>query len=352
MQSFSLRPRIVFGRDALTALDVWKGKRAMVVTDRFFTQSGLVKRVTDRLTEGMYTVFDRVTPDPTLQLVAEGVAAFRAEKPEVVLALGGGSPMDCAKAICHFAGTEGRAAPLWCIPTTAGSGSEVTSFAVLTDSAQGVKHPLVDETLLPETALLDPGFLSGVPASVTADTGMDVLAHALEAYVAKGANPFTDAAAEKAFLLASDHLPAAAAGDGEAREAMLYASCLAGMAFNGAGLGVCHALAHAIGGRYHVPHGRVNAILLPYVVRFNGEEPETARKYGALARLLGLSGTARALAGKISRLARLLAIPDRLPEPMDIPTVSADALKDRCAASNPRPLDQQNLAAILKEVSP
>ena len=351
MQTFSLRPRIVFGPDALQALQAWRDKRVLIVTDRFFTQSGLVKRLTDHLTPGSITVFDRVTPDPSLRLVAEGVAALRNCHPEGILALGGGSPMDCAKAIRHFSGGEGNI-PLWCIPTTAGSGSEVTSFAVLTDTDQGQKYPIVDDRLLPETALLDPNFLTGVPPAVTGDTGMDVIAHAVEAYVAKRANPFTDALAERAFGMAAEHLEEAVAGTYEARAAMLYASCLAGIAFNGAGLGICHSLAHAIGGRYHVPHGRINAILLPHVVRFNGEEIEAGKKYGRLAGLSGTSGTARALAGKLVRLRSRIGIPDRMSETMAIQEVAIAAREDRCTETNPRPVSTENLTALLREVQP
>lgn len=352
MQTFSLKPSICFGPDALERLSELKGKRVFVVTDRFFTRSGLVSRVTGALTEGMWTVFDAVTPDPSLRLVAEGVAALRQWAPQTVIALGGGSPIDCAKAIRHFGQEGGERLPLWCIPTTAGTGSEVTSFAVLTDAEQGVKHPLVDDDLLPEVALLDPGFLTGVPPAVTADTGMDVLTHALEAYVASGANPFTDALAESAFLLAADRLERAVAGDQGAKEAMLYASCLAGIAFNSAGLGICHSLAHALGGRYHVAHGRINAMLLPHVVRFNSEAPAAAKKYGHLAARWGTSGTARALMGKLSRLRTRLGMPDKMPEPVALQEIARTALSDRCTAGNPRSVSEESLAAILREVSP
>ena len=221
METFWIRPKLYFGPEPLEALSALAGKRVLIVTDAFLASSGLLDRVKARLT-GEVSVFDRVEPDPSLRLVAEGVRAVRTFRPEAVVAFGGGSPMDCAKAMCWFSGD--RDLPLYCIPTTAGTGSEVTSFAVLTDTDQGVKYPLVEDGLLPEGAILEPAFLDGVPPKVTADTGMDVLTHAAEAAAAVGANPFTDALAESAFALAWRALPRAYQGDRAAKAEMLYAS--------------------------------------------------------------------------------------------------------------------------------
>ena len=198
MERFSLKTRVFFGAQPLAALEELGEKRVFIVTDGFLAQSGLLDRVKARL-RGESAVFDQVTPDPSLELVARGVAALQSAGAQAILAFGGGSPMDCAKAIRHFSGER---LPLWCVPTTAGTGSEVTSFAILTDTQRGVKHALVDDALLPDAAILAPEFLAGVPAAVTADTGMDVLTHAAEAYVARGANSFTDALAEAAFTAA------------------------------------------------------------------------------------------------------------------------------------------------------
>lgn len=355
MEQFILKPTIYFGPDALSALEALAGKRVMAVTDAFLVKSGLWGRVAARLPGCELVVFDEVVPDPPLPLVAEGVKTLRAFGPDVVLAFGGGSPMDCAKAVRHFANTP---CPLWCIPTTAGTGSEVTSFAVLTDPEKGVKYPLVDDALLPEAAVLDPSLLEQIPPPVIADTGMDVLTHAAEGYVAAGASAFTDAAAEKAFSLAFSQLPEARRTAGEARGDMLLASCLAGISFNAAGLGVCHSMAHALGGRYHIPHGRLNAMLLPHVIRFNAEDRRAAARYAALAHRCSLAGNARALASAVQRLRVSLGMPGTLTECgveratvlADLDDLAAAALADVCTPGNPRPVSGADLKALLKEL--
>ena len=350
MERFSIRPELFFGPGSLAALERLAGKRVLLVTDGFLSSSGLAKRALERLT-GPVEVFDKVEPDPSLKLVAEGVAALESFGPDAVVAFGGGSPMDCAKAMCWF--SKGRP-PLWCIPTTAGTGSEVTAFAVLTDTERGVKYPLVEEGLLPETAILDPTLLEGVPPKVTADTGMDVLTHAAEGFVAKGSSPFSDALAEKAFALAYARLPAAFAGDLGAKGDMLLASCMAGMAFNAAGLGACHAMAHALGGRFHLPHGRLNAVLLPSVVLRNAGDRRAAARYAALAKSCGLAGTPRALSAALARLRAALDLPDRLPvEPEELKAslddLSAAALADGCMAANPIPLTADEVKDLLAQ---
>ena len=358
MERFAIRPEIWFGPGALGALERLAGKRVLLVTDGFLSSSGLAKRAAERLT-GPVEIFDKVEPDPSLKLVAEGVAALEGFGPDAVVAFGGGSPMDCAKAMCWF--SKGRP-PLWCIPTTAGTGSEVTAFAVLTDTERGVKYPLVEEGLLPETAILDPSLLEGVPPKVTADTGMDVLTHAAEAYVAKGSSPFSDALAEKAFALAYERLPAAFVGDLGAKGDMLLCSCMAGMAFNAAGLGVCHAMAHALGGRYHVPHGRLNAVLLPAVVACNAQT--AGERYTALARQAGLGGSAetvalRNLKNGLIRLRRELRLPATLAEagiaPRDLRRnlgiIVEAALADPCCRTNPVEPTRGMLEELLTEVA-
>lgn len=347
MAQLRLGSRIVWGPDALRTLEEWAHRRVLVVSDHFLAKNGLLERVLAALKESEVAVFDGVDGEPTLEMVARGVAVFQRLDAQAVVAFGGGSAMDCAKGIVWYAG---GGVPLWCIPTTAGTGSEVTAFSVLTDTKTGVKFPLVDPALVPQVALLDGQFLEGVPQAVTADTGLDVLTHAAEAYVAQGASLFTDALAEKAFALAYARLPAAYAGERSAREEMLFASMLAGLAFDAAGLGACHAMAHALGARLHAPHGRVNALLLPRVIEANAQDPEAARKYAQLAKTCGLSPGHRPLAGAIRRLGRRLGLPEALEGQTDLAAVAADAAKDPCMADNPRPISPRELEAMLREV--
>ena len=361
MERFRLKTAISFGTDALAALEELAGQRVMVVTDDFLARSGLLDKVKARLPGCTVETFTGVVPDPPLEVVAGGAKALAGFKPQAVVAFGGGSALDCAKAMVEYGKKLGAPADIsfWAVPTTAGTGSEVTSFAVLTDSQKGVKYPLVDDELLPHHAVLDPVFLAGVPAKVTADTGMDVLTHAAEAYVAKGANVYTDALAEKAFALAWRSLPAAYGGEGQARADMLLASNLAGMAFNAAGLGLSHSMAHALGGKFHIPHGRLNAMLLPHVIRFNAAHRPAAERYAALAKRCGLTPTARGLAFAVERLRTRLEQPGSLSQygvdPKEVKAkgeeIAAAALADLCAPSNPRNVTAEDIKAILKELA-
>lgn len=362
MEQFALKPTIYFGEHSLAALESLAGKRVMVITDDFLSKSGLVARVTEQLRGCTVETFTEVKPDPSIALVAAGAKALAEFRPQAVVAFGGGSSMDCAKAMLEFGKKLGAGEDIlfYAVPTTAGTGSEVTSFAVLTDTERGLKYPLVDNALLPDAAILDASLLAGVPPSVTADTGMDVLTHALEAYVSSKATAFTDALAEKAFATAWRNLQQAHRDKGEsgAKEQMLLASCLAGIAFNAASLGINHSLAHALGGRYHIPHGRLNAMLMPYVIRFNAEDRGAAEKYARLAGLCGLSGNARALASALARLRESLGMPgaltscgvERATVQADAEELAAAALADVCTPTNPRRVTEGDLAAILKEL--
>ena len=297
--------------------------------------------------------------------------------PDAVIAFGGGSPIDAAKAIVFFAGKtrDMRDCQFIAVPTTSGTGSEVTSFAVITDPEKGVKYPLTDKTLQPPVAILDPELVVTVPAAITADTGMDVLTHAVEAYVSTGFNDFSDAMAEKAVSLVCRWLPVAYA-DGKnllAREKMHNASCMAGLAFNSAGLGLVHGIAHALGAKLHLPHGRANAIVLPHVLRYNAElqDPKggdyslPARKYQRLAKVLDLLPAHTALLGasnfirEVETLSKTVRIPATLREAgvdMDLYRANRDAiiqaaLADKCTAANPRVPTVADVSAILDAVS-
>ena len=267
MERFPLKPSIFFGSDALAALEGLAGRRVMVITDSFLAQSGLLERVRAGLRDCTVEWFDQVVPDPPLELVAQGARALAEFRPLAVVAFGGGSAIAAAKAIVFFAARERdmRDCKFIAIPTTSGTGSEVSRFAVITDQEKGVKYPLVEDSLLPDIAILDAELTTSVPPTVTADTGIDVFTHAVEAFVSTEASDFSDAAAEKAIKLVKRHLLPAYQNpeDRKARQGMHNASCLAGIAFSNSGLGLNHGMAHALGARFHIPHGRANGILLP-----------------------------------------------------------------------------------------
>ena len=376
MREFSFSTRIFFGEGALERLARVKNKRVMMVTDHYMAQSGTAERVASHLTDCQLTIFSGVTPDPSIHVVSEGVKVLLDCKAEVMIALGGGSAIDAAKAIRAVAskmeGNEIQIEECFAIPTTSGTGSEVTEAAVITDTDQGVKYPLVSQELRPPIAILDPELVLSAPPSVTADTGMDVLTHALEAHVANAASDFTDALAEKSIALTFRFLPIATldGSDLHARERMHNASCMAGLAFNSAGLGVCHSIAHAVGGQLHISHGRLNAMLLPHVLAFNAalQNPAgftlAAKKYQHIAKLLYLPApTVRLgvtnLITEVERLMQTINIPANLREcgaDMDkFKSVRSDivraALNDRFVTDNPRPVRERDVEFLLSKLA-
>ena len=262
--------------------------------------------------------------------------------------------MDCAKAICCFAGWE---MPLIAIPTTSGSGSEVTDFAILTHN--GVKHPLVDPQMCPKMAILEGELLNEMPPQLIADSGFDILAHALEAWVGKNASAFTDALALDASRTVFTLLDASFNGEKQVRLELHTAAAMAGLAFNQAGLGLCHALSHALGGQFHIPHGRINAILLPAVILVNN-----CPKYAELSRRLGLGGSSdtmavRNLKNALCRLRNALKLPSTLSQAgVDIALLQAKteqiiaaALADPCCSTNPVPVTEEMVRKVLQEVA-
>ena len=357
MTDFRCTTRIVMGENALSALGELGSERLLVVADPFFVKSGAVQKVLDAAKAQESRIFDKVEPDPTVMLAAEGAAAVKDFNPDVLVALGGGSAIDCAKAMAYFGGSG---AYFVAIPTTSGSGSEVTDFAILTHNS--VKHPLVDEKLRPDMAILEDAFLKALPPGLVADAGMDVLAHALEALVAKNANPITDALARDAFCTVFAALPASFAGKREVRQKIHTASTMAGMAFTQAGLGLCHAMAHALGGMFHIPHGRLNAILLPAVIGSNAHG--AGEKYARLARGAGLGGSAdtlgvRNLKNGLIRLRRELQLPQTLYQAGIQPQavwhrskeIVKATLEDPCCKTNPVPVEDFMVRRILEEVT-
>ena len=302
MQWFRVPPKIFFEKDSITYLRHIKAKRVMLVCDPGMVQFGyaaLVKRQLElNRHDPMIEVFSDVEPNPSTNTVYKGLERFVDFQPDVIIALGGGSAMDAAKAMwmffehpdVSFFGAKqkfldirkrtykipyAQKTTFICIPTTSGTGSEVTSFAVITDSETHIKYPLADYALTPDIAIVDPALVMSVPASVTADTGMDVLTHAIESYVSVMASDYTRGLSLQAIKLVFENLEHSYRfGDEESREKMHNASTMAGMAFANAFLGISHSLAHKIGPMYNIPHGRTNAILLPHVIRYNGRDPQ------------------------------------------------------------------------------
>ncbi|WP_025725121.1 bifunctional acetaldehyde-CoA/alcohol dehydrogenase [Acholeplasma granularum] len=331
MQWFKVPSKIYFEKDSIEYLRQMRDvNKVVIVTDRVMVDLGYVKKITDQLSlrrnHVVYQLFTDVEADPSLDTVIKGYKLMKSFQPDTIIAIGGGSPMDAAKAMWLFYENPdvdfndlkqkfmdirkrafrypdlGRKTKLVCIPTTSGTGSEVTPFAVITDTKESKKYPLADYSLTPTVAIIDPALTLTQPKGVTADTGMDVLTHAVEAYVSVLANDYTDALAIQAVKMVFEYLKRAYdnGNDFEAREKMHNASTMAGMAFGNAFLGISHSMAHKVGGRYHIPHGRINAILLPHVILYNGTTPSKLstwpkynhyiadEKYMNLARAIGL----------------------------------------------------------------
>lgn len=347
-------------------------KKGLIVSDHVLNKIGVVKGFTDLLDQQQIAsiVFDRAQPNPTVGNVNDGLAVLKQHSCDFVVSLGGGSPHDCAKGIALVASNGGEIAdyegldqskkpqmPLIAINTTAGTASEMTRFAIITDEKRHVKMAIVDKHTTPVLSVNDPSLMVGMPAALTAATGMDALTHAVEAYVSTAATPITDAVALKAIELIQANLPTAVA-DGEnivAREQMAYAQFMAGMAFNNASLGYVHAMAHQLGGFYDLPHGVCNAVLLPHVQRYNAQVcPERLRD---IASSMGVNVTAmtaeqgaNAAISAIEALSSQVGIPTGLEllgaKASDIPLLAENALKDVCGLTNPKQASHEEICHI------
>lgn len=394
MQWFKIPEKIYFEAGSVQYLAKMPNiTRALIVADPMMVKLGYVDRVIYQLNKNAngvtYEIFSDVEPDPDLETVKKGTEAMNSFKPDVIIALGGGSAMDAGKAMwlfyenpdADFVGMAqkfldirkrvykfpkmGKKAKFVAIPTTSGTGSEVTSFAVISDKSKNMKYPLADYELTPDVAIIDPEFVMSVPQAPTADTGLDVLTHAIEAYVSILASDYTDALALGAIKLVFEYLPRSyknGANDPLAREKMHNASCMAGMAFTNAFLGINHSLAHKLGGEFHVPHGRANAVLLPYVIAYNGETNPTKfttwpkygkfiapERYAEIAKSLGLKANTpeegvASLIEAVKGLMKEVNIPGTFKElGIDektyinaIPDLAFKAFEDQCTTANPR----------------
>ncbi|EPL6453868.1 1-propanol dehydrogenase PduQ [Providencia rettgeri] len=374
MNQFLIKPRVQFGANALDFISTMQAQQAFIVTDKAMVKFGLAEEVTRRLTHSgiAFSMYDDVLPDPDISAIVKGMKIMDVQYPDVVIALGGGSVIDAAKAIIyslwHTKNDANRAKPQFiAIPTTSGTGSEVTSFSVIKSHSE--KLVLVDEFMLPDVAILDPVLVKSVPASITADTGMDVLCHALEAYVSRTASDFSDALAEKAVQLVFGHLIDCYREGGNllAREKMHNASCIAGMAFTNASLGITHSLAHALGGMFHIPHGRANALLMAQVVAFNAElegrcDTDAAKRYAHLAKNLNLPAS-NIREGVESLIMAINVLKDEMNMPNGIQATGINetdfnarlgemvgqALRDSCTPTNPRDVNQVQLETLYRQ---
>ena len=394
MQWFKIPPKIYFENDSIQYLQKMEGiERAFIVTDPTMVKLGNVDKILYYLRKREKychaEIYSDVEPDPDVDTIMRGVESMRKFQPDVIIALGGGSAIDAAKGMwlfyehpdATFDGMKlkfmdirkraykfprlGEKAKLVAIPTTSGTGSEVTSFSVITDRKNGnVKYPLADYSLTPDVAIIDPQFVMTLPKSATADTGIDVLTHAIEAYVSVMANDYTDGLALQAIDMVFNYLPRAyhnGQTDSEAREKMHNASCIAGMAFTNAFLGLNHSMAHKLGGEYHIPHGRANAILLPHVIEYNASKPTkfttfpkyekfiADKKYAKIAQFIGKGGktvkeSVQNLVEAIRELEKEINIPSTVQEcgideetyMNNIQRLSENAHEDQCTTANPR----------------
>jgi alcohol dehydrogenase class IV len=376
MNRFTLPRDIYFGQGSLEVLKTLKGKKAVVVTGGSSMQKfGFLQKTVSYLEDtGMEVkLIEGVEPDPSVETVMKGAAFMREFEPDWIVSIGGGSPIDAAKAmwifyehpeftfeqaVIPFGIPELRQkARFIAIPSTSGTATEVTAFSVITDYNSQIKYPLADFNLTPDIAIVDSALAETMPAALTAHTGMDALTHAIEAYVAGLRSAFSDPLAMQAITMVRDNLLRSFEGDKKAREEMHIAQCLAGMAFTNALLGITHSMAHKTGAVFHIPHGCSNAIYLPYVIDFN--KKECGDRYAQIAKRLGLVGDTEeelvnALTNMIKEMNKAMGIPQSLREYgiaeedfySNVDRISANAVLDACTGSNPRPISVEEMKKL------
>lgn len=378
MRRFTLPRDLYFGKGSMEYLKTLKGKKAMIVLGgSSMRKFGFLDQALAYLKEaGIETeLFENVEPDPSVETVLKGAKAMEAFGPDWIISIGGGSPIDAAKAMWvfyehpetkfddikdPFTIPELRnKARFIAIPSTSGTATEVTAFSVITDYETQIKYPLADYNITPDVAILDSNLAETMPKELTAHTGLDALTHAIEAYVATAASDFSDPLAMQAIEMVFEYLLSSYEGDEVAREKMHYAQCLAGMAFTNALLGITHSMAHKTGAVFEVPHGCANAIYLPYVIQFN--KKVVASKYARIAKRLGLGNAndtdealTDALAEAIKDFNRKMEVPCTLKEygiteekfNEKVSLVSERALQDACTGSNPRKISKEEMEKL------
>lgn len=393
MARFTLPRDLYHGKGSLEELKNLKGKKAMVVVGGgSMKRFGFLDKAVEYLKEAGMEVklFEGVEPDPSVETVMKGAEAMREFEPDWIVAMGGGSPIDAAKTMWafyeypdttfealitpfHFP-TLRQKAKFCAIPSTSGTATEVTAFAVITDYQKGIKYPLADFNITPDVAIVDPELAETMPKKLTAHTGMDAMTHAIEAYVSTLHCNYTDPLALHAIKMIHQNLKKSYDGDMEARAAMHDAQCLAGMAFSNALLGIVHSMAHKTGAAYtgdHIIHGCANAMYLPKVIKYNSKNAEAAERYAEIARFIGLKGNSTtelvdALIAELRSMNQQLDIPlgiknygaggvlsdtsiiDEKEFLEKLPEVAKNAIGDACTGSNPRIPTQEEMEKLLK----
>ena len=381
MARFTLPRDLYFGKGSLEVLKTLKGKKAIVVVGGgSMKRFGFLGKAAGYLKEAGLEVklFENVEPDPSVETVMKGAEAMREFQPDWIISMGGGSPIDAAKAmwafyeypettfedlITPFNFPELRQKAKFCaIPSTSGTATEVTAFSVITDYQKGIKYPLADFNITPDVAIIDPALAETMPPKLVAHTGMDALTHAIEAYVSTLHTVFTDPLALKAIDIVNNDLIKSFNGDMACREEMHYGQCLAGMAFSNALLGIVHSMAHKTGAAFstgHIIHGLANAMYLPYVIAYNAKADGVAERYADIARTMGVTGDTTAelvegLRAKIRSMNDTMGIPNTLKDfgiiesefQEKLNTIAENAVGDACTGSNPRPIDPATMAKL------
>ncbi|MDK0655522.1 iron-containing alcohol dehydrogenase [Clostridium perfringens] len=376
MARFTLPRDIYHGKDSLEVLKSLEGKKAFIVIGGgSMKRFGFLDKVLSYLKEAnMETkVFEGVEPDPSVETVMKGAKEMEEFNPDWIVSIGGGSPIDAAKAMWIFYEYPDftfekaivpfglpklrRKAKFVAIPSTSGTATEVTAFSVITDYKAKIKYPLADFEITPDIAIVDPSLAETMPEKLVAHTGMDALTHAIEAYTASLRSNFTDPLALKAIEMVNMHLVNSYKGDMEARGEMHEAQCLAGMAFSNALLGIVHSMAHKVGAVFHIPHGCANAIFLPYVIKYNRKACED--RYANIARHIGLKGESEreltdALIDLINKFNKELNIPSSMKEygikeddfKANLKFIAHNAVLDPCTGSNPRKIDDETMEKL------
>ena len=386
MARFTLPRDLYHGKGSLSELKNLNGKKAIIVVGGgSMRRFGFLDKAIGYLKEAGMEVelFENVEPDPSVETVMKGAEAMRAFEPDWIISMGGGSPIDAAKAMWAFYEypettfedlitpfnfpTLRTKAKFCAIPSTSGTATEVTAFSVITDYAKGVKYPLADFNITPDVAIVDPDLAETMPAKLTAHTGMDAMTHAVEAYVSTLNCDYTDPLALHAIKMIHNDLKKSFDGDMDARARMHNAQCLAGMAFSNALLGIVHSMAHKTGAAYtggHIVHGCANAMYLPRVIQYNAKNEVAAERYADIARFIGLKGETtdelvKALVDELKAMNASLEIPNSIKEYEGgiideaeflekLPKVAELAIGDACTGSNPRQPVQEEMEKLLK----